>query len=61
MQTYVAFHDVVGVRVDVSGEAEITDLCYPSLSQEDISGGQISVDALEEEKKRNAPLIPNDP
>lgn len=44
--TYVAFDYIVGVRGDVSGQAKITDLCYSSLSQQDISGSQVSVDTL---------------
>lgn len=45
-QTHVALDDVVAVRVDVSGQAEVADLCHSSLSQEDVPGSQISVDAL---------------
>lgn len=46
VQTYIAFDYIVGVHVDVSCQAKITDLCYSSLSQEDISCSQVSVDTL---------------
>lgn len=47
MQTYVAFDNIVRVCGDVSGQAKITDLCHSSLSQQDISGSQVSVDTLQ--------------
>ena len=44
--THVSPEDVVGVGSDVSGQAKVTDLGNSTLSQQDVSGCQVSVDAL---------------
>lgn len=43
---YVAFPDVVGVFVYVSGQAEVTDLHDVALRQENVPRCQVSVDTL---------------
>lgn len=43
---YVAFPDVVGVFVYVSGQAEVTDLHDVALWQENVPGCQVSMDTL---------------
>ena len=46
MLTYIAFHHVVGVLHDVTGQAEVTDLGLAAVCQEHVPGGHVSVDAL---------------
>lgn len=47
--TYISFDHIVGVGGDVPGQAEITDLCHSALSQQDVSGCQVSVDTLQKQ------------
>lgn len=44
--TYAAFWDVVGVVHDVSGQAKVTDLHEFALTDQHISGREVSMDAL---------------
>lgn len=44
--THVSFADVVGVFVDVPGQAEVTDFDHVVVGEQNVSGRQISVDAL---------------
>lgn len=44
--TYAAFWDVVGVVHDVSGQAKVTDLHKFALTDQHISGREVSMDAL---------------
>lgn len=46
LMTYVAFHNIVRVIHDIPGQAEVTDLGYPSIRYEHIPGCQVTVDAL---------------
>lgn len=43
---YIAFPDVIGVFVNISGQAEVADLHDVVLRQENVPSGQVSVDAL---------------
>lgn len=43
---YIAFPDVVWVFVYVSGQTKVTDLHHVVLGQENVPGGQVSVDTL---------------
>lgn len=45
--TYIAFDNIVCIIHDVSGQAEITDLGHPSIGEEHIPCGQVSVNALD--------------
>lgn len=47
--TYASFGDVVVVVHDVSRQSEVADLHYLALREQDVPGGQISVDTLQEE------------
>lgn len=44
--THISLPHVVGVLVDVPGEAEVADLDHVVLGQEDVPGCQVPVDAL---------------
>lgn len=44
--THVSFADVVRVFVDVPGQAEVTDFDNVVVREQNVSGRQISVDAL---------------
>lgn len=44
--THISLPDVVGVFINVPGQAEVTDLDHVVLGQEDVPGCQIPVDAL---------------
>lgn len=47
--TYASFGDVVVVMHDVSRQSKVADLHYLALREQDVPGGQISVDTLQEE------------
>lgn len=47
--TYASFGDVVVVVHDVPRQSKVADLHYLALRQQDVPGGQISVDTLQEE------------
>lgn len=44
--TYAAFWDVVGVMHDVSGQAKVTDLHKFALTDQHISGCEVTMDTL---------------
>lgn len=45
--THVSFADVVGVFVDVPGQAEVADFDHVVVREQNVSGRQIAMDALE--------------
>lgn len=47
--TYASFGDVVVVVHDVSRQSKVADLHYLALREQDVPGGQISVDTLQGE------------
>lgn len=49
--TYASFGDVVVVMHDVSRQSKVADLHYLALREQDVPGGQISVDTLQEETR----------
>lgn len=51
--SYTAFGDVVGVVHDVSGQAEVTNLHQLALTDQNIPGSQIPMDALWRERQPN--------
>lgn len=48
---YIAFPDVVGVFVYVSGQAEVTDLHHFIVRKQNVSGCQVSVDTLQQKHR----------
>lgn len=44
--TYISSYNIVGVMINVSSEAKITNLHLPAMRHQNISGSQVSVDAL---------------
>lgn len=44
--THAAFRDVVGIMHDVSGQAKVTDLHQFPLTDQNIPGGEVTVNAL---------------
>lgn len=46
-QTHISPENVTGVSGDVSGQAEVADLCHPAVSQQNVSCCKISVDTLQ--------------
>ena len=49
MSTHVSFDHIIRIILDVSGETKITNLCDSTMSKEDISGCQVSMNTLLEE------------
>lgn len=56
LETHISFADVVGVFVDVSGQAEVTNLDHIVLGEQDVSGRQVSVDTL---RSKEGSLLPD--
>lgn len=50
--THVSFTDIVWVFVDVSRQAEVTDLHHLIVSQQNVPGSQVSVDTLMEAHRK---------
>lgn len=44
--TYAAFGDVVGVMHDISGQAKVTDLHKFALTDQHVSGREVTMDTL---------------
>lgn len=44
--TYISSYNIVGVMFDVSSEAKVTDLHLSTKCHQNISGCQVSMDAL---------------
>lgn len=51
---HISSQDVAGVLGDVSSQAEVTDLGHPTLGQQDIPGGQISMYTLSTKKEKTS-------
>ena len=58
--THISLADVVGVFVDISGEAKVTDLDHVVLWEQDVSGCQISVDTLQSNQDNSQSHIKHD-
>lgn len=56
LKTHIPLADVVGVFVDVSGQAEVANLDHIVLREQDVSGRQVSVDTL---KSKEGSLLPD--
>ena len=51
--THISLADVVGVFVDVSGQAEVTDLDHFIVREQNIPGCKVSVNTLMSEQKKH--------
>lgn len=54
--THASFGDVVVVVHDVSGQPKVADLHDLALGEQDVPGGQVSVDTLRERGREKDPL-----
>lgn len=50
--TYVTTEHITGIGGDVTSQAEVTDLCHPAVSQQNVSSCKVPVDALQTQRQQ---------